>query len=448
MTLLEQIRASIRECLDTRAGHMAVIDSVIAAAEARDDSALSDAETAQFNEARSAVAAADADLAQLQEREAELVALEEARAAADAVAARFPAPNGSPEIRVGAEPVVYRDGGEYSFLQDAYRSEFGGDWQARERLERHQRMALETRDVGTGAFGALVPPQYLVDMFAPIARAGRPIANSVRRLGLPAGGMTFNVPRGTTGTTTAVQAAENDAVSETNFDETTLAVSLQTIAGQQDVSRQALERGVGIDLVVFGDLASHYATVLDTSVYTAITGTAGIEAVTYTDASPTVAEFFPKLADAVQRVNSNRFMPATAIFMHPRRWGWLTAAVDSTNRPLIGLNAPSNAVGVGVAAEYGQVVGSLFGLPVVTDANMATNLGAGTNEDLVIVAKADDILLWEDGDGAPRELRFEQTNGGNLTVKLVAYGYSATTAGRYPKAIATVGGTGLVTPTF
>ena len=244
MTLLEQIRASIRECLDTRAGHMAVIDSVIAAAEARDDSALTDAETIQFSEARSAVAAADADLAQLQEREAELVALEEARAAADAVAARFPAPNGSPEIRVGAEPVVYRDGGEYSFLQDAYRSEFGGDWQARERLERHQRAALETRDVGTSAFGALVPPQYLVDMFAPIARAGRPIANSVRRLPLPAGGMTFNIPRGTTGTTTAVQAAENDAVSETNFDETTLAVSLQTIAGQQDVSRQALERGV------------------------------------------------------------------------------------------------------------------------------------------------------------------------------------------------------------
>ena len=66
MTLLEQIRASIRECLDTRAGHMAVIDSVIAAAEARDDSALTDAETIQFSEARSAVAAADADLAQLQ----------------------------------------------------------------------------------------------------------------------------------------------------------------------------------------------------------------------------------------------------------------------------------------------------------------------------------------------------------------------------------------------
>ena len=53
MTLLEQIRASIRECLDTRAGHMAVIDSVIAAAEARDDSALTDAETIQFSEALS-----------------------------------------------------------------------------------------------------------------------------------------------------------------------------------------------------------------------------------------------------------------------------------------------------------------------------------------------------------------------------------------------------------
>lgn len=111
-------------------------------------------------------------------------------------------------------------------------------------------------------------------------------------------------------------------------------------------------------------------------------------------------------------------------------------------------NGAINAVGVGNAAEYGQVVGTLHGLPVITDANIPTNLGAGTNEDIVIVAKLDDLLLWEQDGGMPRELRFEETNGGNLTVKVVVYGYSAFTAGRYPKSVATIGGTGLVTPTF
>ena len=78
---------------------------------------------------------------------------------------------------------------------------------------------------------------------------------------------------------------------------------------------------------------------------------------------------------------------------------------------------------------------------------ISTSLGAGTNEDAIIVAKADDILLWEDSI-APTELRFEEVGGDTLQVKLVVYGYSAFTAGRYPTAICKVTGTGLVTPTF
>ena len=37
-------------------------------------------------------------------------------------------------------------------------------------------------------------------------------------------------------------------------------------------------------------------------------------------------------------------------------------------------------------------------------------------------------LLWEESQ-APRQLRFEQTLGNQLTVKVVAYGYAAFTAG-------------------
>lgn len=450
MTLLEQIRSNIRAALDERAARQADLDAIIAGAEARDDATLTDAESVSFNEARDAIKAIDDRIGSLNSREAELVEAEEARSAASKLAERFDDPaSKAPEVRVKSEPAVYVPGGDHSFFADAYRSEFSNDFEARDRIQRHGKQVLETRDVGTGAFGALVPPQYLVDMYAPLARAGRPVANSVRNLPLPSSGMTLNVPRITTGSSVAAQSPENSAVSETDMDETTLAVSVQTLAGQQDVSRQALERGAGIDQIVFGDLAAAYAVAVDSSTITAITGQAGIESVTYTDASPTAAELFPKFADAIQRVNANRFLPATAIFMHPRRWGWLTAAVDSANRPLVSIHAPSNAVGVGKAAEYGQVVGEIFGLPVVTSANIPTNLGIGTNEDQIIVARADDVCLWEENaSGAPRELRFEQTAGGSLTVKLVAYGYSAVTAGRYPKSIATIGGTGLVTPSF
>jgi hypothetical protein len=38
-------------------------------------------------------------------------------------------------------------------------------------------------------------------------------------------------------------------VSETDADDTLLTVDVRTIAGQQDLSRQAIERGTGIDTI-------------------------------------------------------------------------------------------------------------------------------------------------------------------------------------------------------
>ena len=177
-----------------------------------------------------------------------------------------------------------------------------------------------------------------------------------------------------------------------------------------------------------------------------ISQVSGINQTTYTDASPTVAELYPKLADAVQEINSNRFAPATAILMHPRRWGFLTAGVDSSNRPLVlpAGNNPDNAAGVGDAAAYGQVVGSVLGLPVITDANIRTDLGAGT-EDAIYIAKVDDHIMFEDN---LFQLKFEETNAGSLTTKMVVYGYVAFASGRYPKGISAITGTGLIAPTF
>lgn len=354
------------------------------------------------------------------------------------------------------EPNLYREGGDHSFISDAWAAR-SGDFKAQERLNKHQ--DFEARDVGTGAFTGLVVPQYLVDEYAPIARAGSPFYNAVPKKDLPAFGNKIEISRITTGSQAAEQATENSAVQETNMDDTLLTVNVDTIAGQQDVSRQALERGgqpgFSLENIIFQDLVAAYYTKLDNLMLNGsgssgqpkgISQVSGINQTTYTDASPTVAELYPKLADAVQEINSNRFAPATAILMHPRRWGFLTAGVDSSNRPLVlpAGNNPDNAAGVGEAAAYGQVVGSVLGLPVITDANIRTDLGAGT-EDAIYIAKVDDHIMFEDN---LFQLKFEETNAGSLTTKMVVYGYVAFASGRYPKGISEIVGSGLIAPTF
>jgi hypothetical protein len=73
--------------------------------------------------------------------------------------------------------------------------------------------------------------------------------------------------------------------------------------------------------------------------------------------------------------------------MHPRRWGWFLALLDTQQRPLFlpDANRPWNAAGVLEEVASQQVVGSIQGLPVVTDPNIETNLGTGGDEDPVYV---------------------------------------------------------------
>ena len=355
------------------------------------------------------------------------------------------------------EPDMYRKGGDHSFIADAWSSR-QGDYKAQERLNKHQ--DFEARDVGTGAFTGLVVPQYLVDEYAPIARAGSAFYNAVPKKDLPAYGNKIEISRITTGSAAAEQASENSAVQETNMDDTLLTVIVDTIAGQQDVSRQALERGgqpgFSMENIIFQDLVAAYFGKLDELMINGsgssgqplgIRNVSGLNTVTYTDGTPTVGEAFPKLADAVQKVNANRFAPATAILMHPRRWGFFTAGVDGNSRPLVlpAGNNPDNAMGVGDAAAYGNVVGNLLGLPVITDANVTTTDGGGNDQYQIYVIKADDHILFEDN---LFQLKFEETNAGSLTTKMVVYGYVAFASGRYPTGITKIQGTGLITPSF
>ena len=104
-------------------------------------------------------------------------------------------------------------------------------------------------------------------------------------------------------------------------------------------------------------------------------------------------------------------------------------------------------VGSGTPA-YGAASGySLLGLPIVTDANIATNVGASTNQDTIFVMDANESHLWEDGTGEPMYVTFEEPNG-KVAINIVLFGFAAYSAERYPKAIAQINGTGLAAPSF
>jgi hypothetical protein len=89
-----------------------------------------------------------------------------------------------------------------------------------------------------------------------------------------------------------------------------------------------------------------------------------------------------------------------------------------------------------------------MGLPIITDANVSTAQGSGTNEDTIFIGNLQELHLWEQGSGEPMYLRFDQPKAAELDVLAVVYGYAAYTANRYANAWAKIGGTGLVTPTF
>lgn len=444
--MLEHIRSLIRAALDERAAAQAALDESLAAptAEARD---LTEAEAGVFTEARAAVIAVDERLVALRAREADLVDLaEREQAATEARSSVLPE---VATVTVRSEARTYRSDGEHNFLADAYRARFDGDRAAAERLERHRVEAQMDYRSTTGNFGGLVVPQYLTDLYAPNLASGRPFLSAVTSMQLPESGMTITIPRGTTAVSVAAQETQNTAVSNTTAASDGLTVPVRTFAGQQVLSRQAVERGENIAGILLADLFNQYATKTNVSAISGdgsggghwgILNTTSVQTAAWT--GTTGASLVSSIHNAIGKINAARYAAPDLIVMHPRRWAWLCAQSDTAGRPLvqIGGYSASNIVGAGSAAGY-AAVGSVAGVPVISDAGVPTTLGASTNEDRIIVTRSADVLHMEDA-GAPVGLRFEEVLGDQLSVRLVAYGFSAFTAGRYPVASAVISGTG------
>ena len=456
--LMARRQEAARKREEALAKRKAITD--LAAEEKRED--LSSEEDGEFRSLTEQVKGYDAELADFDARIAELTEEEERNRTVTAGAEALK--RSQARLESIKESLTYQRNNGQSYLRDLVKHslQIDGDGSAAERLRRHAvdvASAPEYRDLTRtdGAGGYFVPPAWLMSDYVELARAGRPTANLVQNDALPPGTDSINIPTVSTGTATAIQTADNGAVQETDLADASVTAGVKTIAGQQDLAIQLLEQSpVNFDQVIFRDLIADYATKVDVQVINGSNGSGQVKGmlsasntigVTYTDTSPTVPELYSKLADAIQQMHTNRFRPPSVIVMHPRRWAWFLTALDSQNRPLVVPNAygPNNAMGTLSAVDSQQVVGSIHGLPVVTDPSIPTNLGAGTNEDRILVMKSDDHILWE---SSVRTRVLPDVGSGTLTVRLQVYGYVAFTAERYPKGLAIISGTGLVAPTF
>lgn len=467
--LLERARAELARLItDRRTAQDALMalrartedTSDVTLEETRAAIAARDAADAAVEAARARVAEFEAELA----RDAEIAQLER-----QSIPTQIRRPSYDEQVRTGAEPRTYTresDPTGQGFLADFLRGTLANDFLARGRLERHMaeemhhrgarldRAAQVERAVGTSAFAGLTVPQYLVDMYAEAAKAGRPFADICRPHDLPATGMSVEIGRVTTATNVDVQANEGDAAAESNIDDTILSIPVRTAAGQQTLSQQVARRSPGAYDITLEDLIGEYHTDLDQRLITqATTGLSAVAtAVTYTDASPTVEELYPKFAASSAGVSGamlNKMRARDLVhLMHSRRWFWLNAAL-SANKPLIAQpDVPAGAAGVNYAEAYGMGFAGLLpnGQPVVMDDNIAINGGAGTNEDEIYTLARSECHLWEDPT-APLFIETQDTKAANLQILVVVFGFYAYTFTRRPH-VRKISGTGLVTPAF
>lgn len=466
------------QALKERARAISSAKFIMERAKAEGRVALTDDEKADVDECLRKRTQADTILAQVRAKQESLQQIKAAEEAVDksmeeratpaTTADGTPAPHSGVAARpaydrvarIGSEERTYHRGNDRkgaAFIKDVLHRHLFNDLESERRLTQHMREEQVERGiqmqraVGTGAFAGLTVPQYLTELYAPATAALRPFADICNKHDLPDNGMTVNISRITTAAGVALQATENSAVQNTDMDDTLLTENVQTAAGQQTISRQAIDRGTGVEEIVMDDLFRRYATALDSTLLNqATTGLSAVAtATTYTDASPTGPELYPKLLGAAAGVDAALlgFGTPDVVVMHARRWAWLQSQMTTSWPMITQPGIPAQSVGVNAATRYGRGFRGTLpnGMAVVVDNNVTT--AAGTNEDEIYIVPSDECHLWEDPQ-APVFIRAEQPAAASLGVLLVLYGYFAYSFRRFTGGMAKIGGTGLILPVF
>jgi HK97 family phage major capsid protein len=341
-------------------------------------------------------------------------------------------------------------------------------------FEREKRFISRTDGQG----GYFVPPLWLIDEYIPYLRAGRVFADMWRSFPLPSGTDSINIPRVTLGTATGPQTSDGAPVPGRDMTDNFVNALVRTVAGQQDAAIQLLDQSpIAFDEIVFGDLMADYAMQLSgqlmigsgtngqlTGLFSA--GTLGSSSGASTSgyvvndaadawtATAGTANFYASAGKLMSNIARNRLRPVTGVISNTAVWYAYATAVDSQDRPLVGVQQQGawfNAAGMqdggpGVEGPVGHILAApwsidpniplTFGgtsapyIGAISNGSTAAVPGSGGSPDFtaLIAAVWDDLYLWE---GELRSRVLSEVLSGSLQVRFQVYGYVADMPNRY-----------------
>jgi HK97 family phage major capsid protein len=390
-----------------------------------------------------------------------------------------------PSIEAVWEPDMYMRGGSRSFFADLVASAEGipvhgvDPIEARDRLKRHSQYeetrharsrrvaehdlgrfgiqargadrAVQQRAVSTSTAPGIVPPTWLVEQWATVARAACPLRKLVTKLPLPENTLELHIPRFRTGAGVVPMVAENINAPD-GFNETDeLVTHVATFAGDGAVSEQLYSRGGRFsDEIAVAEFGAAYSESLaqqlmagtgENAQLLGLLNVAGAGVTTYTSSEPTPAGIVKVVAAAAGTMSDTRLRAPSVILMRGARWFALAGTPDQNDEPVV-RPGTGTVPGDSDTGPYGP----LLNLPVYHDnAGIPADLGSGGNQDAIVLVHASDVLLLEEP--YPRFSAFPATNqAGGMIVVLQWHTYAASFPNRYPSGIGQVRGTGLTVP--
>jgi hypothetical protein len=313
-----------------------------------------------------------------------------------------------------------------------------------------------TRALTTSGAGALVPRIDDVAGFGQFPQSGAPFWLWTEPQQLPESGFDIQVPLLNAAMPMGAQSGQGSAVASATPSIGTANAQVVTFAGSFRASTQFLERAhPDADRLLLDGLRESYFSEVEGSILNGAGGAAALPGImaqgtaTVTHVSVGTADvadvdkYLGKFAEAASVLQGSAFTQGAAFVMSTRRFASLMRLVDDQKRPLLPILAGSSGQSPNVTSTYGQNVGSIYGIPVITSGAAGLTYGDGEDEDRIALIARGALATWQSGANPTRVL--VEPDAANLTSRISLYGYGAAALVR-PQRLVVMAGPGLVDP--
>jgi hypothetical protein len=392
--------------MDERAVTSQLHESVIAAAEARDEKSLSESEHGQVKMYREKADELDKEIEALAEEiERNARSVETSKQLKRALAGSVDG------VDVNEDGIVYRD--FYTYARDFVltrdiagcatlaRDFSSGEQEIMAMRERQQLLKRNPANTLSSDTPGLQPEQHIAQIFQVIDRS-RPLVASANRVALVRGQLTF--PRLTQRPVVAVQASEKTEAGNQKMIVAMETATASTYLGGGDISWQAINWSTPDALQLWFDLAAEdYAIKTEQDAGEIVQSAASNNLIADQltgDGSDAFADWIAAITEGAAEVYANSRRMANTIYLSPDMFYFAAAVTSAAGAQLI---APGQL-------NLGSQTGTLAGMNVVVSPGLDAGVAAVGYSNALLVAETS---------GAPVELRVVEPAIGGVEVGII-----------------------------